>query len=508
VNRARVALWLGLVLGGVVLAAPAPADLPPAAQRLGAVTALMACWWIGEALPIAATSLLPLLLFPLLAIQPVAAVSAQYGDPVVFLFLGAFLIALSMERWGLHRRIALVLVEALGTSPQRLVLGFLVATAALSMWMNNTAATLMMLPVGVSVVEHLAAGAHVEGLSAEKARRAAERSLGAALMLGIAYGASLGGMGTLVGTAPNLILVGAAHELLPGAPEIGFLPWMALGLPVTACLVALCYPILLRFAPETPLARFRFGAAGGDTVAAERRRLGSMSQGERRVLVAFATAALLWIFRAPLELGGLRIPGWSELLPQPRFVGDATVALAVGLSLFLFTGRGTAARPGGRAPLLDWKTVQERVPWGVLLLMGGGFALAGAFEATGLARWLAGRLESLAAAPLPGVVGGVSLFTTLLSELASNTATATLLMPILAATASAIGAPPLVLMIPATLAASCGFALPIATPPNAIVYGTGWISLPRMAAAGLVLDLAGVVVITTLCLLLVPGLFG
>ncbi len=507
-NRARVALWLGLVLGGAVLAAPAPADLAPAAQRLAAVTVLMACWWIGEALPIAATSLLPLVLFPLLSIQSAPAVSAQYGDPVVFLFLGAFLIALAMERWGLHRRIALLLVRALGTSPQRLVLGFLVATAALSMWMNNTAATLMMLPVGVSVVEHLAAQAQLDGRAGPEARRGAERSLGASLMLGIAYGASLGGMGTLVGTAPNLVLVGAARELLPGAPEIGFLPWMGLGLPVAVVLVAICYPILLRLAPETPLARFAFGTASRATVDAERERLGAMSQGERRVLLAFASAAVLWIFRSPVALGALRLPGWSELLPEPRFVGDATVALGVGLSLFLFSAHGAAARPGQRAPLLDWKTVQERVPWGVLLLMGGGFALAGAFEATGLARWLAGRLAALAQAPLPAVVGGVSVMTTLLSELASNTATATLLMPVLAATAAAIGAPPLVLMIPAALAASCGFALPVATPPNAIAYGTGWISLPRMAAAGLALDLAGVVVITVFSLLLVPRLFS
>lgn len=505
--RQRVALVLGLVLFAATLAAPAPADLSPSAQRLGAVTLLMACWWIGEAIPIAATSLLPLVLFPLLAIQPGTAVSAQYGDPVVFLFLGAFFIALAMERWGLHRRMALALVQALGTSPRRLVLGFLVATAALSMWMNNTAATLMMLPVGISVVEHLAAEARVAGLAAEHAKRAAERSLGAALMLGIAYGASIGGMGTLVGTAPNLILVGAVRELVPGAPEIGFLPWMGLGLPMAVLMVAACWPVLLRFAPETPLARFQFGVGSRETVRAERERLGPMSPGERSVLGAFATAALLWIFRSPLDLGALHVPGWSELLPEPRYVQDATVAIGIGLVLFLFSARGAAAKGGARAPLLDWKTVQERVPWGVLLLMGGGFALAGGFEATGLARWLAGRLAVLANAPLPGVVGGVTVLTTLMSELASNTATATLLMPVLAATAAAIGTPPLSLMVPATLAASCGFALPIATPPNAIAFGTGWISLPRMAAAGLALDLVGAVVITALTLLLVPLLF-
>jgi sodium-dependent dicarboxylate transporter 2/3/5 len=242
-------------------------------------------------------------------------------------------------------------------------------------------------------------------------------------------------------------------------------------------------------------------------VAVERARLGPMSQGERRVGLAFLVAALLWIFRAPLDLGSVRVPGWSEWLAHPDRVGDATVAIAVGLSLFLVSARGAAATRGGRASLLDWKTVQERVPWGVLLLMGGGFALAGGFESTGLARWLAGRLSGLAGAPLPAVVGGVSVVTTGLSELASNTATATLLMPVLAATATAIGAPPLLLMIPAALSASCGFALPIATPPNAIAFGTGWISLPRMVAGGLVLDAAGIVVISVLTVLLVPRLF-
>lgn len=505
--RQRIALVLGFLLGGAVLAAPTPEGLPPEAQRLAAVTVLMACWWIGEALPMAATSLVPLAAFPLLGIQAAPVVSAHYGDPVVFLFLGAFFIALAMERWGLHRRIGLGLVGLVGTSPSRLVLGFLTATAALSMWMNNTAATLMMLPVGVSVVEHLSATARVPGVDAEGARRTAEKGLGAALVLGIAWGASLGGMGTLVGTAPNLVLVGAVRELVPGSPGIGFLSWMGLGVPVAAILVAIAWPILLRMVPETPLSALRFESGSRAAVALERERLGPMSQGERRVGLAFVLAAILWIFRAPLELGSVRVPGWSEWLAHPDLVGDATVAIAVGLSLFLISARGAAAARGGRAALLDWKTVQERVPWGVLLLMGGGFALAGGFETTGLARWLAGRLSGLAGAPLPAVVGGVSVVTTGLSELASNTATATLLMPVLAATATAIGAPPLLLMIPAALAASCGFALPIATPPNAIAFGTGWISLPRMVAGGLVLDAAGIVVISGLSVLLVPRLF-
>lgn len=505
--RPRIALWTGLGLAVAVLSAPTPEGLSSEAQRLAAITLLMACWWIGEALPMAATSLVPLAAFPLLGIASAPEVSAHYGDPVVFLFLGAFLIALAMERWGLHRRIGLALVGLLGSSPRRLVLGFLVATAVLSMWMNNTAATLMMIPVGISVVEHLASGASVVGLDSESASRAVEQRLGAPLVLGIAWGASIGGMSTLVGTAPNLILAGAVRELVAGSPSIGFLPWMAVGLPIAALLLAAAWPILLHLVPDGPLAGLRLGAESRAAVATERKRLGPMSQGEWRVLVAFASAALLWIFRAPLDLGVLRVPGWSAWLADPRAVGDATVAVGVGLLLFVFSAEGLAAPPGKRAPLLDWATVAQKLPWGVLLLMGGGFALAGGFESTGLASWLAGRLRALAGAPLPAVVGGVSLAATALSELASNTATATLLMPVLAATAAAVGAPPLVLMIPAALAASCGFALPIATPPNAIAFGTGWISLPRMALAGLVLDAVGIVVIAAVGLVLVPRIF-
>lgn len=505
--RTRLPFVLGFVLAAAVLAAPSPADLPPTAQRLAAVTVLMACWWIGEALPMGVTSLLPLALFPLLAIQPLSEVSAQYGDPVVFLFLGAFLIALATERWGLHRRVGLGLVALLGASPRRIVLGFLVATAALSMWMNNTAATLVMLPVGLSVVSHLAEDARLDGRAGEAARRAAERGVGAAVVLAIAYGASLGGMSTLVGTAPNLVLVGAVRELLPDQRPIGFVAWMALGVPVTAALVAACYPLLLRLAPETSLAHLSFGGRAGGAVDAERARLGPMSQGERRVVAAFASAALLWITRAPLDLGAFRMPGWSELLPEPRYVGDATVALVIGISLFFFSARGAAAPEGGRAVLLDWESVHTRVPWAVLLLMGGGFALAGAFESTGLSGWLAGRLSGLAGAPLPAVVGGVVVLTTGLSEIASNTATATLLMPVLAATAAALGAPPLLLLVPAALAASCGFALPIATPPNAVAFGTGLVSLRRMIVTGLVLDAIAVGVITVASLALVPLIF-
>jgi len=505
-DRARISLWLGPALALGVLVLPAPADLPPAAQRLAAVTLWMACWWIGEAIPIAATSLLPLAAFPLLGIQALPRVSARYGDPVVFLFLGAFMIALAMERWGLHRRLALGLVAALGTSPRRLVLGFLAASAGMSMWLNNTATTLMMLPVGMSVVGHVARGARLDGEAGDRAQDAAERSLGCVLMLAIAYGASIGGMGTPVGTAPNLVLLGAIGELLPGVPQPGFLTWMGLGLPAVVLLLVVCHPILVRVAPEVALHRFEFADGGREPVADQRARLGAMSQGERRVLVAFAAAALLWISRKPLQLGSVRVPGWSELMADPGAVGDASVAIGVGLLLMLLRGR---ERPGAEpAPLLDWETVQSRVPWGVLLLMGGGFALAGAFEATGLARWLATRLEGLGALPLPLVVAGVSAFSSGLSELTSNTATSTLLMPVLAATASAIGAPALLLMVPAALSASCGFALPIATPPNAIVYATGWVPLPRMARAGLVLDVAGVAVIGGLCLLLVPRLFG
>ncbi len=504
----RVALWAGLLLFTAALLLPAPEGLSPRAQRTGAVALLMSAWWIGEALPIAATSLLPLVLFPLLGILGARETATSYGDPIVYLFLGAFMIALAMERWGLHRRIALAMISAIGATPERLVLGFLSATAGVSMWINNTAATLMLFPVGVAVVEHVCAGAALDGNRGEHASDAARASLGAAVMLGVAYGASIGGLGTLVGTAPNLVFAGALRKLFPALPEVSFLSWLGLGLPLVLGLVALAYPILLKLAPEVSLRRFSFGEAGRDALREERIALGAMSQGERFVLAGFVAAALLWVSRAPLEIGGRRLPGWSSLLPEPGYVHDATVAVGIGLVLMLVPARGAAAALGRTARLLDWTTVQERVPWGVLLLMGGGFALAAAFEATGLSRFVGEQLRGLGALPLPVVIAALCLATTLLSEVASNTATATMLMPVLAATATAIGAPPLALMVPATLAASCGFMLPVATPPNAIVFGTGWISMGAMARAGAALDLAGIVLITILCSTLVPWIWG
>jgi len=509
--HARAALLIGAALFAGLLLAPAPAGLGPDAWRLAAVTALMIVWWIGEALPIAATSLLPLVLFPLLGVRGAGEAAAAYGDPIVFLFLGAFLIALAMERCGLHRRIALAMIAAVGSEPRRLVLGFLVATSAISMWINNTAVTLMMLPVGISVVERLAAGARLDGRSGDAVRRAAARSFGAALMLAIAYGASVGGMGTLVGTAPNLVFAGAMRTLDPAHAEIGFLRWMLLGLPLVVVLLALLHPALVRLAPETPLARFDFGGAGSEALHAERARLGAMSPAERIVLGAFLLAVALWIFRAPLDLGGVRVPGWSSWLPKPGASHDAVVAVGVGVALIGLRARGGAGG-AARAPLLDWRTVEQRVPWGVLLLLGGGFALAAAFEATGLAAWLAGKLGGLAGAPLLLVIATIAATTTLLSEVASNTATATLLMPLLAATAGALGVAPVTLLVPATLAASCGFMLPVATPPNAIVFGTGWVPIWSMLRTGLYLDLAGVVAITILCRwwlpLVMPGAGG
>lgn len=504
----RASLFAGLAIFALVLAAPRPADLSVEAWRLAAVTALMVVWWIGEALPIGATSLVPLVLLPVLGVRSTSEAASSYGDPIVFLFLGAFLIALAMERQGLHRRIGLALVAAIGGEPHRLVLGFLVATVAVSMWINNTAAALMMLPVAVSVVEHVCADACLDGKSGVDATQRARRSLGAAVMLGIAYGASLGGMGTLVGTAPNLVFIGQLKSLHPDHPPIAFLRWMLLGIPLVVSLTALVYPALLRLAPETPLSRFRFATGGGSTLRSERARLGPMSAAERLVLGGFATAVLLWVTRAPLDVGAVHVPGWSEWLPRPPFAHDATVAIAIGLALLALRARGGAAVAFERAPLLDWRTVETRVPWGVLLLMGGGFALAAAFETTGLAAALGGRLRGLAGVPLPLLVLAIVTLTTLLSEIASNTATATLLMPLLSATANALGLSPLALMAPATLAASCGFMLPVATPPNAIAFATGWVSVAAMARTGLFLDIAGIALITLICQWLVPGVLG
>jgi sodium-dependent dicarboxylate transporter 2/3/5 len=478
----------------LALIVPAPEGLSPEGKRAAAVVLLMSVWWITEAVDIPLTSLLPLILFPALGILPSSDVAPYYTDQIIFLFLGGFIVALAIQRWNLHRRIALHTIRRVGMRPTRIILGVMLATAFLSMWMSNTACSMMMFPIGMALVVQLATRPG-EGPDATVIQ-----NFGSVLMLSIAYAASVGGIGTLIGTPTNLVLAGATRNLFPDAPEIGFLQWMTVGVPLVVVFLPILWFYLCRFGAAVPIHKIVF--PGSETIVDdELRRMGRITREEKQVLAVWVLMAGLWIFRNPIELGQVRLPGWSQLFGRPAFLHDATVAVAMALLLCVIPVKHPRRVENSvelATRLMDWPTIRYGVPWGILFLFGGGFALAGGMEATGLSTWLGGLLGRLGGIP-PVLLILVTCFgVVLLSEVASNTATAIMAMPVLAATAVQMGVHPHVLMIAATIAASYGFMLPVATPPNAIVYSSGWIRAPQMARAGLVLDLLGVIMVTIL----------
>lgn len=459
----RAALVAGPLLAAAAGGACLAQGLSPGAAWTAAVTALCALWWVTEPVPVPVTSLVPFVVLPAVGALSADQAAGAYGHPLILLLMGGFLMSVAMETSGAHRRVAVGLVRLFGQgrSARRLVLGFMVATAACSMWISNTATTLMLLPVAMAVVQQDEA----EG----------RRGLALPLVLGLAYGASIGGMGTPVGTPPNVVLMGIVDEL--GLPPIGFARWMGIGLPVVALMLPLAWLWLVRSLGDRP----------APTLAAS----GPWTAHQRRVLGIFALAALLWVFRkAP---GG----GWTGLVGLPQ-ASDATVALGAALALFLVPDGA-----GGRT--LQWEQAR-RIPWGLLLLFSGGICIARAFSSTGLAdalgHWLA-HDAGLARLPPLVTAGVICLGVTFLTEVTSNTATTTLLLPVLAAAALAAGVDPAGWMVPATLSASCAFMLPVATAPNAVIYGSGRVEVAEMAREGLVLNLVGALVITGAAALLV-----
>jgi sodium-dependent dicarboxylate transporter 2/3/5 len=462
--------------------------MPREARSTLAVTVLMACWWISVAIPIPVTSLLPLVLFPALGVMPSGITASSYANNNIFLFMGGFILALGVQRWGLHRRIALHIVRAIGTNPSRMVLGFMLATAFLSMWISNTATTLMMLPIGLAVIASLS----------EVTDAPSPGGFAPALLLGVAYSASIGGLATPIGTPPNISFLRIQEIIYPAAPVIPFGRWTLAFLPLVVVFLPITWLVLTRLV--FPLKRRDVGA-GATVIAAELRSLGRIGSAERRMLWIFGTTAVLWITRADLALGPITIPGWAgvieRLVGEPFSSGnlhDATVAVAMAVLTFLVPGEPDHA--GRRRALMDWETA-VKLPWGILLLFGGGFALAGAFQKTGLSRYLgesfAGQVEG--AHPLV-LVAAVCFLLTFLTEVTSNTATTEVMLPVLGGAAGAMAVHPLLLMLPATLSASCAFMLPIATPPNAIIFGSGQIEMRQMVRAGILLNLVGVVLIS------------
>jgi len=461
--RQRSGLFTGLALFGLLVAWPPPANLPLAGMHVAAVAVLMAVWWITEAIPIPATALLPLLLFPLLGAGSMRDAAAPYANPLIFLFLGGFMMALAMQRWGLHRRIALHIIRNMGTRPSSLIAGFMISAAFLSMWVSNTATAMMMLPIGLSVIE-LAGD--------DAAARPGGNSFAVALLLAIAYSCSIGGLGTLIGTPPNAFM--AAFMSQTYGVEIGFAQWMMLGVPIVVVALPLAFLVLTRIAFPVHRSQLR---GGRELIARELAAMGPMSRAEKMVAAVFVLTAGSWIFRPVI---GRWIAGLS----------DPGIAIGAAILLFLLPldlRRGVF--------LLNWDWAR-RVPWDVLLLFGGGLSLASAIQGSGLANWTAHGLETLSAWPTPLLVIAAASLIVVLTEFTSNTATAAAFLPILASVAVAIGKGPLLLVIPAALASSCAFLLPVATPPNAIVYGSGKLTIPQMLRAGILLEIALIGVIS------------
>ncbi len=481
-RRRRLGLLGGIGLCVVLLLLPPPDGMNPAAWRTAAVAALMAVWWISEAVDLTVTAFVPLFLFPVLDILPASEVSRAYAGQIVFLFFGAFFLALATEQWGLHRRVALWILSRIGGSPRLLILGFFGTTALLSMWMSNTAATVVMLPIALAILNHVDA----QGYDTT-------RGFGTALILGLAYSASIGGVGTPVGTPPNAVFLGAFESLFPAAPSIGFLYWMLFGLPTAAVMLVCAWFYLVYIVFRVPTSGWQ---ADRGFLIEQLRAVGPMSRPERRVLILFSLTALLWMLREDLPLGPLTIPGWNQLFPVPDNIKDSTVAMFMATLLFVMP----AGQGNGRC-LLD-RSVFDRMPWGILVLLGGSLALARGVGSSGLALWVGNQLSFLQELSPFGAIFAVCSLLVGLTEVTSNTATTTLMMPILAATATGMNIDPLLLMIPATFAASFAFMLPTATAPNAIVFASQRVSLPQMFRVGLGLNLIGILVLPILLYLI------
>jgi sodium-dependent dicarboxylate transporter 2/3/5 len=471
--------WSGWIIGPALLLLTCltlpPEGLSEAGWRTAGVAALMAVLWMSEAIPIPVTALLPLVLFPALQLSDIRETATPYANPLVYLFLGGFIIALAMQRWNLHRRVAITLIGAMGTKPTRIIAGFLIASALVSMWVSNTATALMMLPIAMSVVQLVPPAMRDDPKA---------RAFGLALMLSVAYGATTGGMATLIGTPPNALLAGYLDSVYQ--IKIGFGQWMLLGVPVVLVTLPIVFLVLTRIS-------FRLGSdevpGMSALLAAERQQLGRFSRGEAIVAVVFVLTAAGWVFQ----------PLLAKVLP---LISDTTIAMAGAILLFLIP---INARKGEF--VMTWNAAKN-MPWDVLLLFGGGLSLAHHIEKHGLSKYLGTLAQGFDGMPMIAAVALICFGILLLTELTSNTATAATFLPIAAAVGISMGQNPLLFVIPAALAANCSYMLPVGTPPNAIVFGSGLVRLPDMAKAGIVLNIVLVPVIVGILWILGPLVFG
>lgn len=455
-------------------------DLQPGKPEVtytAAIAVLMAFWWVSEALPIGITSFLPVILFPMLGVLDGKAISNAYINYVIFLFIGGFVMALAMEKWNLHKRIALKVLSIVGGSPFMILLGFMLSSAFLSMWMSNTATAMMMLPIAFSVTTALE---EIHG-------KGKINSFAAGLLLSIAHACSIGGIATLVGTPPNLSFLRIFEIIFPGAPEISFGQWITFAFPITV--IIFIFSLFLLYFVYKPKGKIE--KLDKSFFKEKYKSLGKVTPEQKRVFVLFVALAILWVFRSNLNLGFITVPGWSSIFKNPKFLNDGTVAIFIAILLFIVPSSKK------NEALVGWK-IMLKLPWHIVFLFGGGFALAKGFIDSGLSNYVGGLLAGAGGLSPTMLVASLTTMMSLLTEFTSNTATTEMMLPIISGLATEIKINPLLIMIPVTLAASMAFMLPIATPPNAIVFGTGRLKMFDLIKTGIIIDTFAVIIIVVM----------
>ena len=455
----------------------------PMLSRMAAVAVWMAIWWFTEAVHLAVTALLPIILLPLLGIADSKITASQYMDPIIFLFIGGFIIAFAIERWQLHQRIALKILMKVGTRPSSILFGTMLTSYLMSMWISNTATVMMLvaavLAVIVQIEQHFKDQKH-------------SQKMASALLIGLAYSATIGGMATLVGTPTNMIFFREYTDKFPDNTDMNFLSWFVIGLPLSFFLLLSAFFVLkmlfIKKNSHLSLDKSYFAAAY--------QKLGKMSFEEKAVAIVFTVTAVLWFTRADIDFGAFTMKGWNNLFPNKEYLQDSTVAIVMAVLLFFIPSKTEK----GRA-LITWEDV-TKLPFDIILLFGGGFALAKGFELSGLSNWMAGQLKFTSTTNIYLLIFGMCILVTIISEFASNVACIQLMLPVLLAIQKTMDIHPLVLMVPATLAASLGFMLPVATAPNTIVFGTHRLRAKDMLKAGIILDIVGVLLITFIMIVL------
>ena len=472
----KIGLFLGPLIFTLILCLDSFKGLSFEGQAVLATTFWIAIWWITEAIPIAATALVPIFLFPLTGGMELATTTAAFGHKYVFLYLGGFLIAIGIEKWNLHKRIALNIIAFIGSDVRKIILGFMLATAFLSMWISNTATSVMMLPIGIAIIKQL---------KDNPATKKNENEIfGKALMLGIAYSASIGGIATLIGTPPNLVLAGVISSTY--GYEITFSQWFLFGFPISIVLLTFCWIYLTRYAFKFNQTEF---PGGGDEIKRLKKELGPISYEEIWVSIIFSLAALCWITRSFVL---------QNLFPA---IDDTIIAIFFGILLFIIPSKNN------KEPIINWKDTIN-LPWGIILLFGGGMALAKGFEISGLAIWLGGLMTNFGSLPLLLLILLLVTAVNFLTEITSNLATTAMLLPVLAPLALEVDVHPFGLMVGAAVAASCAYMLPVATPPNAVVFGSGLLRIPDMVSKGIVMNIFSILLIVLIVYFILPVLWG